>query len=128
MSFATERSFKLKLIEFLNAFRAKVLGIGFGDQVQFCKRQIALNHHLMYRAPLMEDVFFSLRLKEISTPLILSKVTEVSPRKWKKAPYTKSVITVFWIVFVFCVSYRLGLLNAKSRYYTRKYYGEEKQG
>lgn len=126
MQFSNHHSIKLKFLEVLNFFRAKILLIGFGDQVLFCKTELAKKFQLMYRSVLMEDVYFSLRLKELSSPLVINSKITVSARKWKKAPYAKSVLTIFWIVFVFCISYRLGFLNPQSNYYLHKYYGKKK--
>jgi len=74
----------LKVIEIMNDFRAAMLGIGFGDQIQFFRRLSIVEKNIYPAIPLMEDIELSLRLRRFGRVVHLFKPIETSPRRWQK--------------------------------------------
>ena len=60
------------------------MGISFGDQGQFLRREIALKKECLPEIPLMEDVEISLRLKKIGKTRMLDGGIIASTRRWDK--------------------------------------------
>lgn len=75
----------LRIIESLNALRARWTGISFGDQGQFFRRDALLPIGGFPALPLMEDVELSLRLRSLATPLFLGGGIRVSSRRWTRS-------------------------------------------
>ncbi len=91
----------LRLVQLLNDFRAAFLGIAFGDQVQFFRRETGLKHNVFCGIPLMEDVELSLRLGRIGRRAFLFGDVQVSSRKWN-AGGLKRIILVLRLVGTYC--------------------------
>lgn len=92
------QSFQLWLIEAMNDVRALLTRTAFGDQVQFFHRETALEHQLIPRQPLMEDVEASWRLRELGGFLFLGTPAAVSSLKWAKEPWIQRVRLVLSLV------------------------------
>ena len=73
-----------RILELANDVRAVALGITFGDQVQFFRREPIVTRHLYPNQPLMEDVELSLRLKQMGRRIYLFSSSRVSARRWQK--------------------------------------------
>lgn len=85
----------LRRIAWLNQLRARFGGISFGDQGQFIRRDALETIGGFPAQPLLEDVEFSLRMRERERPLYLKGGIRISPRKWEqrdKGRHTKQVI------------------------------------
>ena len=63
-------------------FRAGVLGVPYGDQAIFATRRAFERVGGFPEIPLMEDVFFSLRLRRLGRLGLLPSRVHVSPRRW----------------------------------------------
>lgn len=74
---------KFRLLELANNLRAMLLGISFGDQIQFFRREPVARHNLYPAIPLMEDIELSLRLATLGPLLFLRGTAQVSPRRWR---------------------------------------------
>jgi len=115
---------RLRLIEFLNDFRAAFLGIGFGDQVQFFRRKIGLEHHVFCGIPLMEDVELSLRLGRIGHSAFLFGTVRASSRKWATEGFGRAGLIVR-LVCSYCWQRLRGRVDTGAMY--RRYYGVESE-
>jgi hypothetical protein len=114
------RGGRLRLIELLNNFRATFLGISFGDQVQFFRREAGQEHHVFCGIPLMEDVELSLRLGRIGRPVFLFGDVRTSSRKWDTAGYGRALL-IIQLVAAYLWLRLWGKADAAAMY--RKYYG-----
>ncbi len=77
----------MRLVEAANDFRAVFLGVSFGDQVQFFRREPVVRQALFPAIPLMEDVEFCPRLSRLGRRVFLFGEVRVSARRWKKTGY-----------------------------------------
>jgi glycosyltransferase involved in cell wall biosynthesis len=116
-----ENGWRFRLLEFANDLRAVLIGISFGDQVQFFRRRPVFESNSFPDIPLMEDVEFSLRLKRLGRPVYLFGNAQVSARKWKKRGFGHA-----WTVIYFFSSYLFKRLWRKPDTATmfRKYYAD----
>jgi glycosyltransferase involved in cell wall biosynthesis len=80
-------AFRFRILELANDFRAAVLKISFGDQVQFFRRRPVADHDLFPGIPLMEDVEFAVRLHRLGRKVHLFGNTMVSTRRWEKTGF-----------------------------------------
>ena len=85
----------LRLIEIANDFRAVLLGISFGDQVQFFRRRPVLETDLFPDIPLMEDVEFGIRLHRLGRQVYLFKNNVISARGWNSGGYGNAFLIVY---------------------------------
>lgn len=115
----------LRCIEAANDFRAAFLGISFGDQVQFFRRRVAIQHGLVPDYPLMEDVELSMRFKRYSTPAYLFGVSRVSPRNWVDGSRKRAVL-IIRLVAGFLWARRHGDPDVEKMY--RQYYSSSHYG
>jgi hypothetical protein len=88
---------RFRVLETVNDFRAAILGISFGDQVQFFRRAPVLKSNLFPAIPLMEDVEFSIRLHRLGRQAFLFGNAMVSARRWKSFGFahTWTVLRLF---------------------------------
>jgi len=77
------RGLHLRLLETANDFRASCMGISFGDQVQFFRRQALEAAGGFPDQPLMEDVELSLRLSRLGRTVYLFGDASLSDRRWR---------------------------------------------
>lgn len=102
-----EKKVKLKIIERLNSFRFKFLGIAFGDQGIFVRREILIKSG-MPKIPLMEDVELSLRLGQYPNRINLNGLLVASSRRWVKRKFLKSVFQVVYLCLKYLTFRRMG--------------------
>ena len=88
------------VIEALNDFRACFQGIGFGDQVQFFRKEALAKVGGYPGILLMEDVELSLRLQKLGDLVLLDAPACVSGRQWSKDGLLRRV----WKV-LFCMAF-----------------------
>lgn len=113
----------LRFISRLNNLRAKWLGLSFGDQGQFVRRdrlnQLGGFPDLM----IMEDVEFSLRLKAMGKPLFLGGGIIASTRRWNRVSKSRHALLIIWLVAQYTwLRYRHGAPVNVEPFYQR-YYG-----
>lgn len=109
----------LTVIEWLNAVRGCLFGIGFGDQGQFVRRDALPGIGGYPALPLMEDVELSLRLRGAGPVLYLGRNGTVSTRRWDTSHPWRRVSTVCHLIFIYLMSGRKQELSAElfDRYY-----------
>jgi hypothetical protein len=113
----------LFLLAGLNALRARTVGIGFGDQGQFFRRE-ALDGAGGYPAmALMEDVEVSLRLRQAGETLYLGGGVRVSGRRWAGPGFGGKAAGVVGLCLVYLLGRRLGFADPTGRRYYLRYYG-----
>ncbi|MFC1585567.1 glycosyltransferase [Fibrobacterota bacterium] len=116
----TGNNFRLSFIEVLNDFRASLLGVSFGDQVQFVRTRAQIELNLVPEIPLMEDVELSLRLRNAGGHLYLWGTSIVSNYKWRKG-FFRRFFMVIYLMTVFYLRKLLGKGGMEDLY--KKYYG-----
>jgi rSAM/selenodomain-associated transferase 2 len=73
-----------RAIEWGNACRVSLLGLAYGDQAMFVRRDALDRVGGAPPLPLMEDVALSQRLRRLARPLLLPGPVYVSPRRWQR--------------------------------------------
>ena len=111
------------IIQFLNIFRARILGMSFGDQGQFFRVKFFKNREWSVAMPLMEDVELSLLFWQTpGTVLYLGGGLVSSTRRWERSNRFANAIGIISLVLSYCVKRKaLGKVDTKSLY--KKYYG-----
>jgi len=84
-----------RLIQIANDARASFFGIAFGDQMQFFRREDALQLGLVQAQPLMEDVECSLRGNKAGPTLYLWAATRTSARAWRSGGLSRAAGIVY---------------------------------
>lgn len=116
------QSAKLTLISWLNNFRARWIGISFGDQGQFFRRAALKDLGGFPDMMLMEDVELSLRMKHFGRPLFIKDGVKVSRRRWEDRRYFSYIRLVLRLFVTYLVRRRFnGAADIRTDYY-RKYY------
>jgi rSAM/selenodomain-associated transferase 2 len=115
------RSRTLAAVAWLNRFRARVLGLSFGDQGQFFRRTVLPGG--FPTLALMEDVELALRVQEAGASLCLPGGPVTSPRRWQKRGAVRNAARVVSLVGEFLLRRRLGLLRDGGAAFYRRYYG-----
>ena len=101
MEYVNDR--KLKFIQKLNDFRARILGISFGDQFQFFRKD-ALNAMGGFPAiSLFEDVEVSLQMKNLGKILWIDKGGKVSNRRWTKKGYLQNAVGIIYLFHFYLI-------------------------
>ena len=84
----------LWLVDWANDLRAAFFGIGFGDQVQFFRRQPVVDGDLFPDIPLMEDVEMSLRLQRLGRVVHLFGDARISGRRWRSRSGRRTMLVL----------------------------------
>lgn len=87
----------LGLVQALMNLRSASTGVGTGDQGQFVRTALLRRLGGLPRIPLMEDVELSLRLRELSRPLVLPGPLGASSRRWQRDGLLRTVL-LMWSV------------------------------
>jgi len=82
------------LLETANDLRAAMLGISFGDQVQFFRRDPVMSRRLLPDIPLFEDVELSVRMHAVGRVGYLWSSSLSSSRRWLKSAPSKALLVV----------------------------------
>ena len=76
---------KFRILEYLSSFRARHLGLIYGDQAIFTRRESFNDIGGFKKLPLFEDVDCVMKLKGKGKVLVLiDKEVVTSPRRWIK--------------------------------------------
>jgi hypothetical protein len=84
----------LRLVSWANDLRAALFGIGFGDQVQFFRRDPVAAKDLFPDIPIMEDVEMSLRLQRFGRVVHLFGDARISDRRWRTGSVRRTVLVL----------------------------------
>lgn len=119
----SESGARLGALSLLNALRAGMTGISFGDQGQFFRREVLETEGGFPAMALMEDVELSLRLRSLGETVLLGGGLTVSGRRWAGQGYFAKMFAVFGLFISFLAARRLGLADPSGRRYYKRYYG-----
>ena len=86
------KGFSFRLIEAAANIRAKYLGLIYGDQAIFVKRDAFFSTGGFMGLPLMEDVDFIRRIRKKGKVLLLDADVSTSPRQWQKKGILRTTI------------------------------------
>jgi rSAM/selenodomain-associated transferase 2 len=75
---------RYRLIEWGNALRVRWLGMPYGDQAIFVRRDALWRAGGFPDEPLLEDLILMRRLRKHAWPALLAGPVVVSPRRWQK--------------------------------------------
>lgn len=95
-------SVKNELITTANDCRAGFLGLSFGDQVQFFRREWVLASGMFPDIPLMEDVELSIRLKRLGSTVYCWGQAITSSKRWHRKGFNRAMLvirlTTAWLI------------------------------
>ena len=86
------KGFSFRLIEAVANIRAKYLGLIYGDQAIFVRRDAFFSAGGFMGLPLMEDVDFIRRIRKKGKVLLLNADVSTSSRQWQKKGILKTTI------------------------------------
>ncbi len=118
-----ESSLRFKALASLNNMRARLVGISFGDQGQFFRREPVEALGGFPSFMLMEDVELSMRLRGAGPVLFVPKGVTVSPRRWEQRSFVGGALKIIRLVVMFLIQRRLGLLDPFCETFHKRYYG-----
>lgn len=96
--------------------RARLLGLAFGDQGIFCRRDAYLAAGGFHDLPVCEDVDLVRRLKRAGPFVIRPETTATSPRRYRERGVLRQVLRVWKVL----AGYYLGVSPARlARWYER---------
>lgn len=100
------RRFYLHLIEVIANLRSKYLGLIYGDQAIFVRKNDFLAVGGFFGLPLMEDVDLVKRLKKKGRMVLLDAYISTSSRKWDKSGFLRTTLRnwIFLILYYVGVS------------------------
>ncbi|MFC1476438.1 glycosyltransferase [Fibrobacterota bacterium] len=118
-----DQRFNFRFTEVLNTIRAKFLGISFGDQLQFFRKEAIGNNFPAFK--LMEDIELSYRLKEKGALVFIPKGVINSTRKWKQTGFIANFITIISLTSFYIIRRKFGLITKDCSDFYRLYYGKK---
>ena len=86
------KGFSFRMIEAVANMRAKYLGLIYGDQAIFVRKDAFFSAGGFNGLPLMEDVDLIRRLRESGRVMLLDAEVSTSPRQWKKRGVLKTTL------------------------------------
>ena len=87
-----------RLLERGNAARVRWLGLPYGDQGIFVRRNIFEKLGGFPDVPLLEDLTLMKRLRVRAWPVLIGGPLQVSPRHWKSQGVVRQTLLNWWIV------------------------------
>jgi glycosyltransferase involved in cell wall biosynthesis len=106
---------RFRLLEFFSRLRAKHLGLIYGDQAIFTRRENFNDIGGFKKLPLFEDVDCVMKLRDKGEVLILDEEVMTSPRRWIKNGIVRNTLRNWFLLSL----YMLGF-NTSGLY--RRYY------
>lgn len=99
--------FIFRLIESSGNIRARLSRIFYGDQGIFVRKDVFFEIGGFPEAPIMEDVLFSKKLREMGKTIVLPDKILVSGRRWDKRGILKTTLLYNTIIILFKLGYPL---------------------
>jgi rSAM/selenodomain-associated transferase 2 len=116
------QSCRLRLVAWLNNVRAGWMGISFGDQGQFFRREALAAIGGIPEMMLMEDVELSMRMKRLARPLFIKPGVRVSTRRWQRTEFFGNVGKVLKLFLRYLLERRFyGFEGIRGDYYGEYY-------
>jgi rSAM/selenodomain-associated transferase 2 len=108
---------RFRILEYLSNFRAKRLGLIYGDQAIFARTESFNNIGGFKKLPLFEDVDCVMNLKDIGKVLILNEKVSTSARRWVKNGILRNTLHNWFLLSLYMLGFSArGLYK---RYYKR---------
>lgn len=104
-----------RVIEHLSTFRARHLGLIYGDQAIFTRRETFVDIKGFNKLPLFEDVDCVIKLKRKGAVRVINKKVVTSPRRWIKGGIIRSTLRNWLLLSLYLLGF-----NAHNLY--RLYY------
>lgn len=99
--------FIFRLIESSGNIRARLSKLFYGDQAIFVRKDAFFKIGGFPKVPIMEDVLFSKKLREIGKTKVLSNKVIASVRRWEKQGILKTTLLYNTIIILFKLGYPL---------------------
>ena len=93
--------FMLRVIERMMNLRSCVTGVATGDQAMFVSRESVAIVGQFPQIPLMEDVVFSKRLRELAWPVCVRQHVTTSSRRWEHRGVFRTVLLMWRLRLLF---------------------------
>jgi len=90
--------FSYRWLERGNAARVRWLGLPYGDQAIFVRRETFLQWGGFPDEPLLEDLILMQRLRRQAWPALLPGPVAVSPRRWQKHGVVGQTVRNWWLL------------------------------
>ena len=84
-----------RVIEWFINHRSALTRVATGDQMLFVRRELFAASGGFDVIPLMEDVAYSKRLREVASPLIVSEPVHTSSRRWEERGIVRTVLQMW---------------------------------
>lgn len=108
-------------IEAGNAMRVRWLGMAFGDQAVYVRRDLFQEQNGFNEVPLMEDFEFSQRMRRLAKPVLLDGPVQISARRWQQNGVLRQTLRNWTIQ----VAYRFGVSpKSLAEFYRRQRFGK----
>ena len=85
----------LRVVERMMNWRSRLTGIATGDQAIFVRRELFERIGGFPELPLMEDISFSCRMKQLGRPACLSVKVITSGRRWEKHGVLRTILLMW---------------------------------
>lgn len=77
--------------------RSRLTGIATGDQAIFVTREAFRDLGGFPVIPLMEDIVFSSRMRQVARPACLKEKVTTSGRRWEKHGLLRTILMMWWL-------------------------------
>ena len=91
-----------RVIEFAANFRARRLKVFYGDGGIFVSRSHFQQMGGFPNLPIMEEIGFSRKLRQIGRTTLVKPCIHISPRRWEQKGIVRTTLTNWMITFLFC--------------------------
>ena len=81
-----------------NAERVRWLGLPYGDQAIFVRREVFFEQGGFPSEPLLEDLLLMQRLRRVGWPVLVDGPVIVSPRRWQRHGVIGQTLRNWWLV------------------------------
>lgn len=91
LSIASDKA-RYRIIEYFANLRSGTLGLIYGDQAIFARRDVFLDSGGFKKLPLMEDLDCVKRLREKGAVVLIKDRTATSARRWEKGGFIRTTL------------------------------------
>ncbi|CAA0118238.1 Uncharacterised protein [Halioglobus japonicus] len=86
-----------RVIEWFMNQRSRLSAVATGDQMMFVQKAVFEQTGGFEEIPLMEDVAFSKRLRQLSSPVVIPEPVVTSSRRWEEGGVIRTVVRM-WLL------------------------------
>ncbi|MGQ0657480.1 MAG: TIGR04283 family arsenosugar biosynthesis glycosyltransferase [Chromatiales bacterium] len=103
------RHWGLRLISWMHNLRCRLTHVFYGDQAMFVRRRLFEQLGGFAEAPILEDLLFCERLREVTRPVLLEDYVTTDSRKFEQMGVWRSLWRV--VLILICHELRLPILG-----------------